>query len=98
LKCFVYEITIDGVRRYVGFTDNLNRRQKEHIRDYKKGSNKYLYSKTREVSPQTIYELKVIAEFDDKGDGKRYEALLILQDYFNEKNLWQSFPVGFKYF
>jgi predicted GIY-YIG superfamily endonuclease len=95
---YIYEILVSGKRRYIGYTDNLIRRQKEHIRDYKKGSPKYLYKMTRENSPETIYELRIVREFTNKGDAKRYEAYLILHDFFNNKELWQSFPTAFKYF
>lgn len=98
MNCYVYEIKIDGKTRYIGYTDNLNRREKQHIRDYKKGDNKYLYKMTRETSPETIYKLNIVKEFNNKGDGKRYEAYLILKDYFTKKELWQSFPVAIKYF
>jgi len=94
---FVYEIIIDGVRRYVGITNNIKRRQSQHIRDLK-SKDKYLYKMIRENSPETIISLNIIAQFDNKGDAARWECKLILDDYFSDKNLWQSFPVSIKYF
>lgn len=94
----VYKIKVGDKTRYIGYTENIVRRQKEHIRDYKKGSVKYLYKKTREIAPETIYELILVKDFTNKGDAKRYEALLILLDWFGKRELWQSPPVAFKYF
>jgi len=98
MSYFVYEIVIDGVRRYIGMTDNLKRRQSQHRRDYIKGKDKYLYKQIRLSAPQSEITLNTIKEFTNKGDCKRYEAYLILKDYFSNKNLWQSFPVSIKYF
>jgi predicted GIY-YIG superfamily endonuclease len=95
---FVYEIVIGGVRRYVGYTNNIKRRQSQHVRDYQKGSPKYLYLMTAKTAPKTIYQLNVLRQFPNKGDAQRYEAYLILKDYFTKKELWQSFPTSFKYF
>lgn len=97
-KYSIYKIKVGGITRYIGYTDNLIRRQKEHIRDYKAGKDKYLYRMTRESLPETTYELLLIKEFSNKGDAKKYEALLILLNYFGERTLWQSPPVAFKYF
>jgi predicted GIY-YIG superfamily endonuclease len=94
---YVYEILVDDVRRYVGITDNIKRRQSQHRRDLKKGG-KYLYKMIAENSPETIISLNVIKEFNDKGDCSRWECKIILDDYFNEKKLWQSFPISIKYF
>ncbi len=95
---FVYEIEIDGVVRYVGMTNNIHRRELEHHRAYKKGDGKYFYKQIRLSAPEAIITLTSIKEFTNKGDCKRYEAYLILEDYFTNKNLWQSFPVSIKYF
>lgn len=94
----VYKIKVNGITRYIGYTDNLIRRQKEHTREYKKGGTKYLYRMTREVAPETIWELILIKDFTNKGDAKRYEAFLILIDWFGKRQLWQAPPVAFKYF
>ena len=94
---FVYEIIVDGVRRYVGITNNIKRRQSQHIRDAKT-KDKFLYRMIRENSPETTISLNIIAEFDNKGEAARWECKLILDDYFSDKNLWQSFPISIKYF
>jgi predicted GIY-YIG superfamily endonuclease len=94
---FVYEIIVDGVRRYIGMTDNIKRRQSQHRRDLKTKP-KYLYKMIRENSPETTISLNIVKEFEKRGDCLRWECLMILNDYFNHKELWQSFPVSVKYF
>jgi len=94
----VYEILIDGVRRYIGYTNNFNRRKRQHFKEIEKESDsKYLYKKIKLVGNKDI-KVNLIKEFDNMGDAKRWEAYMILTDYFNDKQLWQSFPVSFKYF
>jgi predicted GIY-YIG superfamily endonuclease len=95
---YVYKIEISGVVRYIGMTDNLKRRQNQHTRAYIKGDSKYLYKQIRLNAPDEPISLEIVREFDNRGDCKRYEALLILENYFRDRNLWQSFPVGIKYF
>ena len=96
---YVYRIKVDGVTRYIGITNNPGRRQKEHRRDYEKGDAKYFYRMTREVSPETRYELEIVKEFDLLSEAQKYEAMLILRFYFSDKDeLWQSCPTKFKYY
>jgi predicted GIY-YIG superfamily endonuclease len=95
---YVYRIKVDGVTRYIGITNNPVRRQKEHRRDYEKGDAKYLYRMTREVSPETRYELEIVKEFDLLIDAKRWECFLILKDWFSKRQLWQSQPISIKYY
>ena len=97
MRYYVYEIVIAGERRYVGITNDVKRRQTQHRTGLKK-QDKYLYRKIREAAPETAISLAVIAEFDNKGDAARWEAKLILDDYFSGKKLWQSFPIAIKYF
>jgi predicted GIY-YIG superfamily endonuclease len=95
---YIYEIIVDGVRRYVGQTNNIKRRQSQHIREYKKEGNKYLYRMIRENSPDTIISLNIIKEVESKLEANRLEAYLILMDYYGDKQLWQSIPFSVKYF
>lgn len=95
---YVYSIEIEGVTRYIGITDNPKRRQNQHTRALNGGHDKYLYNQIRLNAPETTPVLQIIKEFSDRGDAKRWEAYLILGDYFGERNLWQSFPVSIKYF
>lgn len=95
----VYEIKVNGVRRYIGITNNFIRRQKEHIRDIKKGKSKYLYQKINETPPELLkLEFRQLSEELPVLEIKRLEAHYILQDYFTNKELWQWAPFSFKYF
>ena len=94
----VYEIKVDGVRRYIGVSNNINRRFKEHLRDFNK-KDKYLYRMCRESGlNESHLVLNEITEDLPVLDARRYEAFLILQDYFSERLLYQSPPFSFKYF
>jgi len=96
---YVYQIKVGGVVRYIGITNDVKRRQSQHRRDLKNEKNKYLYKMIKETLLEPIeIELEVINEFINKGDASRYEAYLILKDYFNDRQLWQSFPISIKYF
>lgn len=97
MKAIVYEIRIDGIIRYIGYTDSFKRRKAQHINLISKDTTKYLYKKINELTSPKI-EIVINKEFENKGDAKRWEAYLILNDYFGKKQLWQSFPVSFKYF
>jgi predicted GIY-YIG superfamily endonuclease len=93
----VYRINIDGITRYVGITEDLERRRKEHIRGFKKGDKKQLYLMAQNLRNPEISIEKVIS-FEKSGDAKRYEAFLILGDYFGRGELWQSIPQVIKYY
>lgn len=96
---FVYRIIIDGYVRYVGVTNNVIRRTKEHVRAFKKGDNKYLYKKMREMHLDENYlVLEIISEELPILEARRLEAKIILEDYFSGKYLFQSAPFSFKYF
>jgi hypothetical protein len=95
----VYEILVNGTRRYIGVTNNLNRRQKEHTRALLLGKDKYLYRKIRESAPdQPEIAFNQISDELPILHARRLEAKYILDDYFNKKELWQSPPFSFKYF
>jgi len=96
---FVYRIVIDGYVRYVGVSNNVVRRGKEHVRAFKKGDSKYLYKKMREGGLDESYLiLEVISDELTILDARRLEAKIILEDYFSGKYLFQSAPFSFKYF
>ena len=94
---FVYEVVVNGMRRYVGYTNNIKRRKKQHYKGINSGQKKVLYNSIREVKNAQI-EINVIGVFDKSLEAKRWEAYLVLGDYFGDKNLWQSIPTSFKYF
>lgn len=93
----VYEIKIDNVVRYIGSTNNLKRRQTQHNYLFKKGDKKYLYENMRLLSKDTNIVLTERFSSDNKIEVMRYEAFLILKDYFDDKKLWQTPPTNFKY-
>jgi predicted GIY-YIG superfamily endonuclease len=89
---FVYKIQIEKQTRYIGHTNDIHRRSVEHNRGcFKKPQKKIFYEKVRETDCQ-ILELQILKTFRTKTEAKRYEALLILMDYFGGKQLWQKVP------
>jgi len=97
----VYKIEVNNVIKYIGYTNNLKRREKEHIRAIYNikniAYNKEFYKYYREVyndkeSGCNVLKLGIIKEFKSKIDAKRYEAFLILNDYFSNKVLIQKVP------
>ena len=92
---WVYRVEVLGTTRYIGYTDNLIRREKQHnYLCFKACKNKKLYDgikKIKEIKNKKI-ELTPIKTFRTKVEAKRYEAFLILNDYFNKKELWQHIP------
>jgi len=88
----VYRIVVSDKTRYVGLTNDIERRQKQHnylcFRSQKK---KILYEEIRKVGMEKI-ELIKIRTFRTKVEAKRFECFLILQDHFNKAELWQKIP------
>ena len=95
---WVYSIEINGVIRYIGITNNLKRREKQHNYLFRKGETKELYSNIRLVKPDEDIVLNPMYEFSSLVDAERMECYLILKDYFGDNNLWQSKPKKIKYF
>jgi len=98
---YVYEIRIKGVTRYIGYSNNLDEREKTHIYNcYNSNSKQYkkeFYSFLREIYPDKIEGIKQlilvpIYESKNKAECKKFEAFMILTDYFGNKNLKQSVP------
>lgn len=97
MNYYVYEIKIGEVRRYIGVTNNIKRRQTEHNRGIKVNHKKMLYQKLRELE---IIDIKIepIANFKNKIDANRFEAMIILEDFFSSNLLWQKVPFKFRYY
>jgi len=93
----VYEIKIDDIRRYVGMTNNITRREKEHNRGLRAGDSKLLYKNLLEIGRLDEIKLEVLYEYNTKTQAVRMEALLILEDWFSDKRLWQVPPRVIKY-
>jgi predicted GIY-YIG superfamily endonuclease len=88
----VYRIEIEGITRYIGLTNDITRREKQHnYLCFKAGKKKALYDEVRKVSLAKI-ELIIVKTFTSKVEAKRFECLLILTDHFNKAELWQKVP------
>lgn len=95
----IYQIKVENIVRYIGITNNLARRQSQHRLGLKNNTNsKLLYNNLNHFHKGFIINLETIKTFSTKGEAARYEALLILQDHFGPKQLWQSPPRSIKYF
>lgn len=90
---WVYEIKIKGIRRYVGITNDIVKRQKQHNYLMKKMTKKMLYNMIKKTSGDDYYiSLEKLKPFKTKVDARRFECLIILNDYFGQKALWQRVP------
>lgn len=90
---YVYKIKVLGKTRYIGYTENIDIRQKQHnYLCFKKGKKKKLYDSIRTIKDITKIDLITIKTFQTKIEAKRYECFLILNDYFTKKELWQNIP------
>lgn len=89
---WVYQIEIGGVIRYIGYTNDLIKREKQHnYLCFKTNKKKLLYNSVRKLGIKEI-KLKPLKPFKDKVDAKRWECYLILNDWFNGRLLWQRVP------
>lgn len=86
----VYKIIHNKKVIYIGRTNNLIRREKEHNKAIKINKRK-LYQYHRDNGLEEI-KLIPIKEFNNKVESKRYEMLLILMDLFSLKLLQQNIP------
>ena len=90
---YVYRIKIEGTTRYIGHTNDIKRREREHNRScFKTDDRKILYSKIKSETTYGKISLETIKQFTTKTEAKRYEAFLILYDHFTKKQLWQKVP------
>ena len=94
----IYSIKVDGVVRYIGFTNSIKKRTYQHNYDFRKEKPKMFYSKIREVHDEYNFTLEVIKSFENKFEALLYEAFLILTDYFSDKSLWNDPPRHVKYY
>ena len=86
-KYYVYSIHDElGNIIYIGFTNNLKRRLKEHqagTRYFKKHKKLYEYCKEKQIY---IDSLSIIDIYDNKLDAKLHEAYYILHEKLINKN------------
>ena len=92
-KYVVYQIRINNVVRYIGHTKDIDRRELEHRRNYKKGVSKQFFKYLSSVGykPEDIV-LEPIHLAKNKVEAKRYEAYTILYFHFNSNQLKQKVP------
>jgi predicted GIY-YIG superfamily endonuclease len=90
---WIYRIDIDKKTRYIGYTEDIDRREKQHnYLCFSAGKNKELYNNIKKLSKTKTITLTPIKTFRTKVEAKRYECFLILNDYFTKKELWQRVP------
>lgn len=89
---YVYQIKIKNTIRYIGMTNDINRREKEHNRlCFKNDTEKLLYNNIRKTDIKQI-KLEIVQTFKTRTEAKRYECMLILINHFKLNNLWQKVP------
>ena len=91
----VYQISFNGVVRYIGVTCNLKRREYQHQRGLDRVS-KPLYERMIQFGDSVW--LEKIASFNDRNEAELFELHLILEDYFSNKFLINDLPKRIKYF
>ncbi len=91
---YVYRIETNDITRYIGYTEDITTRQKQHnYLCFKKNKKKKFYDNVKNIHPDIkSFDLKIIKTFRTKIEAKRWECFLILNDYFNKKELWQNVP------
>ena len=91
---YVYKIEIIGKIRYIGYTQDIKSREKQHnYLCFSKGKNKILYNNIKRNFPMVNQiKLIVLKTFSTKLEAKRFECYLILNDYFTKRELWQRIP------
>ena len=84
MKHVVYQIKINGLTRYIGRTllDRVDKREKEHNYQYKKGKVKLFYDYLTSINYSNDIILEPIYICDTKVEAKRYEMYMILWFYF----------------
>ena len=89
----VYRVEVSGMTRYIGYTENIDSREKQHnYLCFKKLKKKKLYDGIRGDKNTTKIHLIPVKTFLTKVEAKRYECFLILNDYFGRGELWQNIP------
>lgn len=85
---YVYRLTSSSGALYIGRTNNIERRIKEHQMNIKNGKSTLFYDSL--VDGTFTYE--ILSTFKTKVEAKRYEMYLILQRYYSGEKLYQKIP------
>lgn len=92
VETIVYHIYCNNTPVYVGITNNIEERQRQHNRSLKDNRNKFKIYEYLRFNNISSIELIPIIEFDTLTEAKRYEAYLILEDHFTKRNLKNGIP------
>ena len=95
---WIYCIVIKGKIRYIGMTNDINKREAQHRLNLKKNKDNLLYKNIKHYNIDVELTLTPIKSFNNRSDAMRYEAYLILKDYFSDRHLWNKPPRVIKYF
>ena len=87
---YIYEIKILNIRRYIGITNDPNRRLSQHKRSIKKQDKKTLYQEIIKLNlTEKDIEMNILFQYENRTEAIRKEAQLTLNDWFDNKELWQ---------
>ena len=94
MEHYVYQIKINNVVRYIGRTNDLDDREKQHNYQFRKGTSKKLYDYIRTIDFKDDIILEPIYIAKSKVEAKRFEMYTILWYYFeiDKKQLKQNIP------
>lgn len=87
----VYKIIVGDVVRYWGITNDLKRRQTQHNKGLSSGLKKTLYVELLKEGVTSV-DLIPVFEFKSRVEAKRRECLMILEDWFGPRLLFQKVP------
>ena len=86
----VYKLTSKGgLSVYIGHTNNIERRIKEHQMNIKNGKSTLFYDS---ILIDGTFTYEILSTFKTKVEAKRYEMYLILQRYYSGEKLYQKIP------
>jgi len=87
----VYRINHKKKAIYIGYTNNIDRRCKEHNYHLKKGTMKEMYDYLRKKKVSKIV-LEPLRTFKSKTEAKRFEMLMILMYHFGTYRTLNKIP------
>lgn len=87
MEYYIYQIKINGQVKYIGQTTDLNRREKEHNKAYKKRSKKRFYDWLHSINYTGEMRLEPIYVANNRVDAKRYEMFMMLHYYFEKPEI-----------
>lgn len=99
-KHTIYKVTVNDQTIYIGRTNDLDRRIKEHLRLFKKCLNEpklndkqlYQYCVANKISLSNEH-FQPIKSIEGIVEAKRYEMFMILNAHFNNDPIQQTIPI-----